>query len=81
MKEGAVCSNALVCSNCEKLKFYIGERLIAEVEPDRKTYPHLKYAPFAIYKIASASHGKKACHMHSKEIGKSIGYQLAVAIV
>ena len=39
-------SNALMCSNCEKLKFYIGERFIAEVEPDRKTYDHLKYAPF-----------------------------------
>ena len=39
-------TNALVCSNCEKLKYYIGTRLIAEVEPDRKTYPSLKYAPF-----------------------------------
>lgn len=39
-------TNALVCSNCEKLKYYIGTRLIAEVEPDRKTYPNLKYAPF-----------------------------------
>jgi beta-galactosidase len=44
--ENATFTNALVCSNCEKLKFYIGERLIAEVEPDRKTYQHLKYAPF-----------------------------------
>lgn len=39
-------TNALVCSNCEKLKYYVGTRLIAEVEPDRKTYPSLKYAPF-----------------------------------
>ena len=44
--ENETFTNALVCSNCEKLKFYIGERLIAEVEPDRKTYDHLKYAPF-----------------------------------
>ena len=44
--ENETFTNALVCSNCEKLKFYIGERLIAEAEPDRKTYPHLKYAPF-----------------------------------
>lgn len=44
--ENETFTNALVCSNCEKLKFYIGERLIAEVEPDRKTYQHLKYAPF-----------------------------------
>lgn len=44
--ENETFTNALVCSNCEKLKFYIGERLIAEAEPDRKTYQHLKYAPF-----------------------------------
>ncbi|HYX28552.1 MAG TPA: glycoside hydrolase family 2 TIM barrel-domain containing protein, partial [Pyrinomonadaceae bacterium] len=44
--ENETFTNALVCSNCEKLRFYIGERLIAEVEPDRKTYSHLKYAPF-----------------------------------
>jgi len=46
--ENETFTNALVCSNCEKLKFYIGERLIAEVEPDRKTYPHLKFAPFVM---------------------------------
>ena len=39
-------TNAVVCSNCEKLKYYVGDRMIAEVEPDRKTYPNLKYAPF-----------------------------------
>ncbi|HYW72697.1 MAG TPA: glycoside hydrolase family 2 TIM barrel-domain containing protein, partial [Pyrinomonadaceae bacterium] len=44
--ENETFTNALVCSNCEKLKFYIGERLIAEADPDRKTYQHLKYAPF-----------------------------------
>jgi len=44
--ENQTFTDALVCSNCEQLKFYIGERLIAEVEPDRKTYDHLKYAPF-----------------------------------
>lgn len=46
--ENETFTNALVCSNCEKLKFYIGERFITEVEPDRKTYPHLKYAPFNV---------------------------------
>ena len=39
-------TNAVVCSNCEKLKYYVGDRMIVEVEPDRKTYPNLKYAPF-----------------------------------
>ncbi|HEY8561966.1 MAG TPA: glycoside hydrolase family 2 TIM barrel-domain containing protein [Pyrinomonadaceae bacterium] len=44
--ENETFTNALVCSNCEKLRYYVGARLIAEVEPDRKTYPNLKYAPF-----------------------------------
>jgi beta-galactosidase len=44
--ENQTFTDALVCSNCEKLKFYIGDRFIVEVEPDRKTYDHLKYAPF-----------------------------------
>jgi len=46
--ENETFTNALVCSNCEKLKYYVGERMIAEVEPDRKTYPSLKYAPFVL---------------------------------
>jgi len=37
---------AMVCSNCEQLKIYIGDRLVAEVEPDRKTFPNLAYPPF-----------------------------------
>ncbi len=46
--ENETFTNALVCSNCEKLKYYIGERMVAEAEPDRKTYPNLKYAPFSV---------------------------------
>lgn len=37
---------ALVSSNCEKLRYFVGETLVAEAEPDRKTYPNLKYPPF-----------------------------------
>jgi beta-galactosidase len=39
-------TKALVCSNCEHLKFYINGKLITEVDPDRKEFAHLKYAPF-----------------------------------
>ncbi len=46
--ENETFTDAFLCSNCEKLKLYIGDRLIAEVEPDRKTYPSLKYAPFRV---------------------------------
>jgi beta-galactosidase len=39
-------SKAVVCSNCDHLKFYIKDRLAAEVNPDRVQFPHLRYAPF-----------------------------------
>jgi len=39
-------TNALVSSNCDHLKFYVGGRLVAEADPDRKQFPHLKYPPF-----------------------------------
>ena len=39
---------ALVCSNCDHLKFYVGEKLIAEADPDRMQFAHLKYAPFSV---------------------------------
>ncbi len=41
-------SKAVVCSNCEQLKFYIADKLVAEVSPDRKQFQHLKYAPFVL---------------------------------
>src|SRR5436190_5116213 len=37
---------AMVSSNCEKIKMYIADRLIADIGPDRETFPHLKYPPF-----------------------------------
>jgi beta-galactosidase len=37
---------ALVCSNCDHLKIYIADRMVADVGPDRETFPHLKYPPF-----------------------------------
>jgi beta-galactosidase len=32
--------------NCDHLKFYIKDKLIAEVDPDRVQFQHLRYAPF-----------------------------------
>lgn len=37
---------AMVNSNCEQVKIYIGKRLVATVEPDRQNFPHLAYPPF-----------------------------------
>jgi beta-galactosidase len=39
-------TKALVSSNCEHLKFYIDDKLVAEADPDREQFPHLKYPPF-----------------------------------
>jgi beta-galactosidase len=39
-------TNAVMCSNCDHLKLYVKDKLIAEVDPDRTQFKHLKYAPF-----------------------------------
>lgn len=40
-------TRALVSSNCEHLKFFVNGKLVAEADPDRTEFPHLKYAPFS----------------------------------
>ncbi len=37
---------AMVSSNCDHLKIYIGKNLVADVGPDRQNFPHLRYPPF-----------------------------------
>lgn len=37
---------AMICSNCEHLKIYIGNRLVAEVDPDRQNFGNLAHPPF-----------------------------------
>jgi beta-galactosidase len=41
-------SKAVVCSNCDHLKIYIADQLVAEVDPDRKQFSNLRYAPFVV---------------------------------
>ena len=41
-------SKAVVCSNCDHLKLYIADQLVANVEPDRKQFANLRYAPFVV---------------------------------
>ncbi len=49
-------TRAVVCSNCDHLKFYIRERslesnpwtLIAELDPDRAEFQYLRYPPFQL---------------------------------
>ncbi len=37
-----------VLSNCDRIKVYVEGRPPAELEPDRKTFPHLQYPPFIV---------------------------------
>jgi beta-galactosidase len=41
-------TQAVVCSNCDHLKFYIDDKLVGEADPDRKQFAHLTYAPFVV---------------------------------
>jgi beta-galactosidase len=49
-------TDAVVCSNCDHLKFYMRSsnspdnswQLVAEVDPDRKQFEHLAYPPFTL---------------------------------
>lgn len=44
--ENEAFTQGLVSSNCERVKYFVNDKLIADVEADRKTYPNLKYPPF-----------------------------------
>ncbi len=37
---------AMVCSNCEHVKIFISNRLVAEVDPDKENYGNLSHPPF-----------------------------------
>ena len=43
---------ALICSNCDHVKLFLngskGFQQIAEANPDRDQFPHLRYAPFSV---------------------------------
>jgi beta-galactosidase len=45
-------TKGLICSNCDHVKIYTitaaGEHLLAEADPDRTQFAHLKYAPFDV---------------------------------
>jgi beta-galactosidase len=46
--EGGGIRKAVICSNCDHLKIYVKDKLKVEIDPDRETYPHLRYAPFQV---------------------------------
>ncbi len=36
----------MICSNCDELKVYLGDELVAELRPDRERFGNLPYPPF-----------------------------------
>lgn len=38
--------NAMIASNCEKLKIYVNDKLETEIAPNKKDFGNLKYPPF-----------------------------------
>lgn len=41
-------TKAMFSSNCDHLKIYVGGQLVAEADPDREQFAHLRYAPFTV---------------------------------
>jgi len=46
--ESVTFTKAMFCSNCDHLKIYIDGELVAEADPDREQFAHLRYAPFTV---------------------------------
>jgi len=46
--EGGGIRKAVICSNCDHIKIYLRGQLKFEADPDRDTYPFLRYPPFIV---------------------------------
>jgi beta-galactosidase len=42
-------STAVICSNCDHLKFYVDDKLVAEIDPNRTEFGNLRYPPFVLH--------------------------------
>jgi beta-galactosidase len=47
--ESTTFTKGVVCSNCDQLKFYIDDKLIAELDPDRSEFGNLRHPPFVLH--------------------------------
>jgi beta-galactosidase len=47
--ESTAFTKGVVCSNCDHLKFYIDDQLIAELDPERSEFGNLRYPPFVLH--------------------------------
>lgn len=43
-----VTRNGVVWSNCDHLKFYVGDKMVAEADPARVNFPNLPHPPFQV---------------------------------
>jgi len=50
-------TKGVICSNCDHVKVYINDKLVAEADPDRKQFQHLRYAPFVVDIGSGLRHG------------------------
>jgi beta-galactosidase len=41
-------TKGVVCSNCDHLKFYVDDKLAAELDPDRNEFGNLRHPPFIL---------------------------------
>ena len=65
-------TKAVFCSNCDHLKVYINDKLIAEADPDRQQFQHLHYAPFTVDAGAGLRHGWGDLRIEGYIAGKKV---------
>ncbi|HEX6802459.1 MAG TPA: glycoside hydrolase family 2 TIM barrel-domain containing protein [Terriglobales bacterium] len=65
-------SKAVFCSNCDHIKVYINDDLVAEVDPDRQQFQHLRYAPFTLDVGNGLRHGWGDLRMEGYIQGKKV---------
>lgn len=65
-------SKAVVCSNCDHLKFYINDKLVGEADPDRNQFQHLRYAPFILDVGPGLRHGWGDLRIEGYLAGKKV---------
>ena len=83
-------STAVVCSNCDHIKLYVADKLIAEGGPDRAQFAHLRYPPF-VFDVHDALHAHQwgdlrlEGYLHGKRViskqmsGRGIDQKLVLA--
>jgi beta-galactosidase len=65
-------TKAVFCSNCDHLKVYVNDRLIAEADPDRQQFQHLRYAPFTVDAGSGLRHGWGDLRVEGYIAGKKV---------